>query len=87
MFDAGELPALTLSLQKDQQSNYSTFFSEARSLEEEQSLDIFVLTICHNLQREDITKLATEASHCLGILHRAKAFLSQTDKAFMQSSM
>ena len=45
-------------------------------LEEVFSFKLLGLTICHDLSWEShISKLASKASHRLGILHRAKSFL------------
>ena len=62
-------------------------------LEEVLSFKLLVLTICHDLSWESyISKLASEASHRLGIIRRAKYFLGPlelltTYKAFVRSLM
>ena len=62
-------------------------------LEEVLSFKLLGLTICHDLSWEShISKLASKASHRLGILCRAKSFLGTpelltTNKVFVRSLM
>ena len=91
-FNPEKSHAITLSHRKDHTANPLIYFLN-NSLKKVQSLEFLHFTLSHDLSwANHISKLASRASHQLGIFHRAKSFLGipqllSTDEAFIHSLM
>ena len=78
-FNTDKSNTLTISLRKNHLANPPIYFLN-NPLEEVQSFKLLGLTLSHDLSwANHISKLASKASHQLGILHHTKSFLGKPE--------